>query len=186
MVRVWYNTLAPSRAKARSSSRTADTLARKRDGSISGERKLLYARGQSSGAALLLVEVHRGGSGVGWATGERGAAMGPLKHKGTRLGMVVVGCLQVRTPAPPAHTTAACIARARSAMSASGGLSGDTSVTPSFLKFGGMHRGRTTPVAMPWRADGTFDPGTPGIFSSKLGHPTTTPSVFSHTDIVLY
>ena len=86
-----------------------------------------------SGAALLLVEVHRGGSGVGWATGERGAAMGPLKHKGTRLGMVVVGCLQVRTPAPPAHTTAACIARARSAMSASGGLSGDTSVTPSFL-----------------------------------------------------
>ena len=111
--------------------------------------------------------------------------MGPLKHKGTRLGMVVVGCLQVRTPAPPAHTTAACIARAP-ATSASGGLSRDTSVTPSFLKFGGMHLGRTTPLAMPWRADGTFDPGTPATFTLKLGHPTTMPSVFSHADVVLY
>ena len=87
--------------------------------------------------------------------------MGLLKHKGTRLGMVVLGCLQVRAPAPPARSTAACVCRARAlrlAAAASGGPWGDTSVTPSFLKLGGMHLDRASPAAMPWQADGAFDP----------------------------
>ena len=116
--------------------------------------------------------------------------MGPLKHKGTRLGLVVVGCLQVRAPAPPARSAAACVSRPRAlrlAAAASGGPWGDTSVTPSFLKFGGMHLDWASPAAMPWQADGAFDSdGGVSSFSVTLGRPTATLRVFSHAAILLH